>query len=182
MNNMGFGMTYIVQNRRNSINQSYNVDQNFTKVKGRHEFQFGGRFRNEMLDVLPDQQFAQGSHSFASRATGLYDPGSGSTYTQVPRTGHDAANLFLGIAGVYSAQFNRGWYLMRSREYAGYLQDNFKVNSRLTLNLGVRWEFYPRCAREERLLTGFDQVSATWCGHLAAEDVRAGSRLRPAIV
>ena len=157
MNNMGFGMTYIVQNRRNSINQSYNVDQNFTKVKGRHEVQFGGRFRNEMLDALPDQQFAQGSHSFASRATGLYDPGSGSAYTQVARTGHDAANFHLGIAGVYSAQFNRGWYLMRSREYAGYVQDNFKVNARLTLNVGVRWQFFPAAREKNGMLIGFDQ-------------------------
>jgi hypothetical protein len=157
MNNMGFGMTYITQNRRNSITQAFNLDQNFTKVKGRHEIQFGGRFRNEALDALPDQQFAQGSHSFASRATGLYDPGSGSAYTEVARTGHAAANFHLGIAGVYSAQFNRGWYLMRAREYAGYVQDNFKVNSRLTLNLGIRWQFYPAVSETNGMLVGFDR-------------------------
>jgi hypothetical protein len=156
MNQTGFGMTYVAQNRRNSINQMFNVDQNFTKIHGRHELQFGGRFRHERLQVLPDQQFAQGSHNFASLATALYDPASGSSYSAVPRTGQDSANLFLGIAGVYSAQFNRKWYLMRAREYAGYIQDNFKVNSRLTLNFGVRWEFYPAIREENNLLTGFD--------------------------
>ena len=156
MNNMGFGMTYVNQNRRNSITQTFHLDQNFTQVKGRHELQFGGRFRHEMLDALSDQQFAQGSHSFTSRATGLIDPSSGSAYTALPRTGHDAANLFLGLAGTYSAQFNRGWFVMRAREYGAYFQDSFKVNSRLTLNLGLRWQFFPAYREKHNLLIGFD--------------------------
>ena len=31
----------------------------------------------------------------------------------------------------------------RRKYWAGYLQDDWKVTSRLTLNLGVRWEFFP---------------------------------------
>ncbi len=153
----GFGMVYsYADNKRENITQVISVDQNFTKIRGRHEMQFGGRFRHERLHVLPDQQQVQGQHSFASLATALYDPGSGSTYGAVPRTGHNAANLFLGVMGSYSAQFVRKWYYMRAREYALYYQDNFKVNNRLTLNLGVRWEFYPAMREGNNILTGFD--------------------------
>jgi len=153
----GFGMVYsYADNKRNNITKITSVDQNFTKVLGRHEMQFGARFRHEGLDVLPDQQQVQGSHNFSSLATALHDPSTGSAYGAFPRTGHDSANMFLGIAGSYSAQFVRKWYHMTAREYAAYFQDNFKVNSRLTVNLGVRWEFYPAMRERDNLLTGFD--------------------------
>src|SRR5262249_51580562 len=153
----GFGMVYsYADNKRTNITNILSVDQNFTWVKGRHELQFGGRFRHERLSVLPDQQQVQGSHSYTSLATALYDPASGSTYGAVPRTGSEAASLYLGIMGSYSAQFVRKWYYMRAREYASYFQDNWKVTPRLTLNLGVRHEFYPAIRERNNVLTGFD--------------------------
>ncbi|MBI3280281.1 MAG: TonB-dependent receptor [Acidobacteria bacterium] len=153
----GLGMEYVsAANRRNSIVHIYNVDENITKLHGRHELQFGGRYRYEKLNVLPDQQQVQGAHAFSSRATQLYDPGSGSTYGAVPFTGHDSANLFIGAMGSYSAQFVRKWYDMHDQEFSLYFQDNWKVNSRLTLNLGLRWELYTPIREADNVLTGFD--------------------------
>jgi Carboxypeptidase regulatory-like domain len=153
----GFNMVYSYpDNKRENITRVINFDQNFTKILGRHELQFGGRYRLEQLHVLPDQQQVQGNHNFSSLGTALYDPASGSSYAAVPRTGHDSANMFLGLVGSYSAQFVRKWYDIRGQEFAGYLQDNFKVNSRLTLNMGVRWEFYPAYRESNNVLTGYD--------------------------
>lgn len=156
----GFGQEYTqADTRRNNRTLMLSIDQNFTKMAGRHELQFGARFRNERMHVLPDQQYVSGNHSFSSGATGLYDPASGSSYSATPRTGHDSANLFLGVAGSYAAQFVQKWYRFRDREYAFYLQDNFRVNSRLTLNLGVRWEMHPAFHEMNNLFTGFDRKS-----------------------
>jgi hypothetical protein len=162
LTNVGFNMTYRPGiNARNYIIRVFNLDQNFTKVRGRHELLFGGRWRYEVLNSLPDQQQVMGAHTFNSLATAIYDPASGTTNAALPRTGFDAANLYLGVANAYTAQFCRKWYRDSDREYALYLQDNFRMTSRLTLNLGVRWEFYPPIREANNVLTGFDEKTKT---------------------
>jgi hypothetical protein len=116
------------------------VDENLTKIYGRHEFQFGGRWRYERLDTLVDQTEAAGNHNFTTNGTGIYDPTTGSAYGPAPFAGHNAANFYLGLAN-YNARFNRSWFRLRGGERALYFQDNWKVNSRLTVNFGVRYEY-----------------------------------------
>jgi len=133
----------------------YNFDQNFTKVKGRHELQFGMRLRFETVNIQPDQQEKQGFVDFRTLATSLYDPGSGSAFGAVPNTGHVGANMFLGMAS-YSARFTRPWFEFTAAERSGYFQDNFRVNSRLTLNLGVRYEYNTPIKERHNTLIGFN--------------------------
>jgi hypothetical protein len=131
------------------------VDENITKIHGRHELQFGGRFRYELLETVPDQQEQAGSHAFATLATAQLDPSTGASYGSVPFTGHNAANLFLGYAS-YSALFNRALYRLQSMERSLYFQDNFKASSRLTLNFGVRYEYNTPIKERDNTFQGFD--------------------------
>ena len=62
---------------------------------------------------------------------------AGNTFTALNFTGSAAAQFFLGV-GAYNARFNRQAMPVKDSEKAAYFQDNFKVNSRLTLNFGVR--------------------------------------------
>ncbi len=178
----GFGMTYIQETRRISRTLIGTLDQSFTMVRGRHELNFGGKFRNERMHVLPDQQFVAGNHSFSSGATGLYDPASGSAYGAVPRTGHDSANLFLGVADTYSVQYVQKWYRFRDREYALFLQDNYKLSNRLTLNLGLRWEIHPTFSEANNLLTGFDPKSKSIVNGRSLQDLYGLHKTTPEIV
>jgi len=179
----GFGMTYVqADTRRNNRTLVATLDESLTWVRGRHELILGGKLRNERMHVLPDQQFVAGNHSFSSGATGLYDPTSGSAYSAVPRTGHDSANLFLGVAGSYSAQFVQKWYRFRDREYAVFLQDNYKLSSRLTLNLGVRWELHPAFHEADRLFTGFDPNTKSIVNGRSLEELYRLRKTTPEIV
>jgi len=179
----GFGFTYVqADTRRNSRSLTANIEQNFTWLKGRHEMNFGGKIRNDRAHVLPDQQYVSGNHQFSSGATALYDPSSGSTYSATPRTGHDSANLYLGVAGQYSAHFAQKWYRFRSREYALYFQDNVKVNSRLTLNYGLRWEMHPALHEADNLFTGFDPQTKAIVNSRSLEELYRLGRTTPEIV
>ncbi len=155
---LGFGnFIYQGPRPRKDVTQVITGEQNYTWLKGKHQLEFGWRYRQENLNVLPDQEQNQGSHAFNSLATALFDPASGSGQAlSVPRTGHDQANFFLGVAQQYSATFNRGWYHLRTRELAGYVQDNWKVTDHLTVNLGLRWEYFSPIRERDNILMGFD--------------------------
>jgi hypothetical protein len=166
-----------------AINYSWivNIDENLTRVRGRHEFQFGGRLRLERLTNLEGQQIAQGQVNFNSLATSLYDRTSGANYGAVPFTGHASANLFLGM-GSYTARFNRSWLRVRAGENTAYFQDNFRVNSRLTLNLGVRYEYNTPVREVNSTILGFDQASKRVLLPRSVEELSNFGVALPAIV
>ena len=183
LTNVGFNMTYRPGiNARNYIIRIFNFDENLTRIHGRHELQFGGRFRYEVLNSLPDQQQVMGAHTFNSLATAVWDGRNRNSPAALPQTGHDAANLFLGVAASYSAQFCRKWYRNTDREYAAYFQDNVKVNGRLTLNFGVRWEYYPFIREQNNVLTGFDEKTKAVVNGAPLETMYQAGATIPSIV
>ena len=115
------------------------VQDNMTKIAGKHELQFGFHFRYEQINksVVP----LAGGFNYSTQATAVIDPSS-SAVNPLPLqlTGHGMANMYLGVMN-YTTQFRRPWYYLRRDEYAPYFQDNWKVTPRLTLNLGLRYEF-----------------------------------------
>lgn len=140
LGNTGFGTDTTEKNNTfEDITRIWTIQHNMTKSVGRHEFEFGGQVRSNNLDLRPQEQYTHGSR-----------------YAAVARTGHNAANFFLGIPSVSRVTKNRPWFHFSGPEYAGYFQDNFKVNSRLTLNLGVRIESFPILQERDNILTSFD--------------------------
>ncbi|HEY2932664.1 MAG TPA: hypothetical protein VGK99_13040, partial [Acidobacteriota bacterium] len=158
---VGF-MNYVEgDNRRALYSTITNAEQNYTLVRGTHNIQFGGRYHHERQNLLPDQGAISGSVAFNSLATALHSSTSGSATNPqaLPQTGHDAANFFLGYAGNYTVGLKRGFMRVSETNYSFYLQDNFKVNKRLTLTPGVRWDINPAFTERNHLLNSFDVKS-----------------------
>ena len=98
----------------------YNLTHNWTKIKGRHELDFGVDIVRE--HTILDQDFlSDGNFTFGSRFTG-----------------DNLADFMIGKPSAFS-QINTLYYNLLRNLYGLYVQDNFKVNRRLTLNLGIRW-------------------------------------------
>jgi hypothetical protein len=118
----------------------YNLTHSWTKIQGRHEFDFGIDIVRE--HAILDQDFlSDGNFSFASRFSG-----------------DNLVDFMLGKPSAFS-QINTLYYNLLRNLYGAYLQDNFKVNRRLTLNLGVRWNpFVPFTDKPANQFSQFNDV------------------------
>jgi hypothetical protein len=158
--NTGF-MQYVEGDNRRSLRTLVtNAEQNYTLIQGTHNIQFGVRYHKEKQTLLPDQGNISGTVYFNSLATAVESSGSNpANPTAQQQTGNDAANFFLGYAARYDVGLKRGFMRVQEGNYGLYVQDNYKVTSRLTLNVGIRWDLNPAFTEQNRLLNMFDVPS-----------------------
>ncbi|MFB3826888.1 MAG: TonB-dependent receptor domain-containing protein [Bryobacteraceae bacterium] len=127
---------------------TWTIQPSVSVERTRHLFKTGGEIRvvrgNFFRNSAPS-----GSFSFIPNGTG-----GPRADTPSPSTGVAAASLLLGY-GTGGIEFNQG-VSIQNIYYAGYFQDDWRVSGRLTLNLGVRYEYEtPRTERFNRTTRGF---------------------------
>jgi len=130
-----------------------NVDENLTKIHGRHQFQFGARYRHERFGSLPDRQ--ADTVSFGAYATALVDPKS-SSYAATTSSGYADADFFLGAAYGYSETKQPPYARYRDMEFDAYFQDNYHLTKNMTVNIGLRYEAHPAAYTADGLTVSFD--------------------------
>lgn len=131
------------------------LDENMTKVWGKHQLAFGSRYRHERFGYLSDRSPDQ--IAFSNQATAIYDPTTRANYGAKPNTGYADADFFLGAASSYSQRKNAPFNRSRLQEFDFYAQDNYRVSRRLTLNLGLRWEGHPAPHADKDYFATFDR-------------------------
>lgn len=134
----------------------YAINATLTKLMGTHSIKAGADFRQLGINVTTETSptsgglFLGGSFSFDRLFTSRGGAG-----------GHEFASLLLGVPVDGSVPFNEGEGKWFTRYYGGYVQDDWRVSSKFTLNYGVRFEHEDGLREvENRQTVGFDQ-SAT---------------------
>jgi hypothetical protein len=157
LNNFGYGSPQVFAGvvPRTALTKIYSGEQNYTKVIRTHQLEFGWRFRQEYLDTVPDHP-DQSDLYFDSFATSVYDPATGAAWGALPYTGANSANFFLGDSRQYSQARPPQNFDMHGKDEALYVQDIWKVNSRLTLNYGLRWEYLGPYTDSKGMTEAFD--------------------------
>jgi hypothetical protein len=131
-------------NRHNAF-MTYSLLSSLTVLRGPHTFKFG--FDGRMIRVNDHESAdASGNFSFGTNFTQGPDPNTASA-----NTGNGIASLLLGtgtgdLIQAYKNDASQSYY------FAEYLQDDWRLNHKLTVNLGVRYDLdTPRTERYNRM-------------------------------
>ena len=129
------------------------ISSNVTKIKSNHEFRFGYRLDYLHLDNWqPERANPRGRFDFATNSTRTFGTGSqgGNFYNQY-------AAFLLGLVGTARKSYQYELFTGREWQHAMYVRDRWNVNQKITLDLGVRWEYYPIMTRADRQIEMMDR-------------------------
>lgn len=124
---------------------------NYTRTLGRHSLKTGYEYLSVNTDVQ-DTNPLMGLDTYAS---------------QFSRASTSAANTIFNLSDFFFGARNQYEFAnllevkMQRRLHYAYAQDDFKVNQKLTLNLGVRYEFATPYTEANNRLSNFDPTTKT---------------------
>ncbi|HEX6184917.1 MAG TPA: TonB-dependent receptor [Pyrinomonadaceae bacterium] len=146
------------------------VRDTVTWTRGNHTFKFGGEMSWESKDENANN-ITQGNFSFAGTRSRGTTPGATTTIS-LTQTGLAFADFLLGRADTYSEDEFDVTVNLRFGRREFYAQDTWKLRPNLTLDLGVRYQFFVPVTDENNVLTTFDpslynRANAPTCANAA---------------
>jgi len=129
-----------VNDDRGTVSNTYNIVETFSMVTGKHSLRMGGEAVQYQLNRF--NNFAvRGSLTFGATSSGLAGPPPALTNCTLDNNECTAFQNFLRgrITAVQSA-FGDPARNFIATDFAGFFQDDYRYTSRLTFNMGLRWE------------------------------------------
>jgi len=158
------GVSYLGTNANPQVftDNTFNYYDNLTWQRGRHYLSIGGQATRYQQNYINAGNVGfLGQFSYNGQFTG---PAGG--------TGWGAADFVLGLISNVQLASPLGFVGNRQWRTAGYFQDDYKITSRLTLNLGIRYEFdqpwYEQNNKTANVLPG---GIVEYAGHVPADSV-----------
>ncbi len=111
--------------------RSWQLNDNLTAIRGRHTVKAGFEYRPQSQD----NYYALFPHT-AWWTSNIY-----TSYSMWWYEGHELADVLLGIPGYGYHGRRFGSQVLKDQQYSFFVQDDWKVMDKLTLNLGVRYEY-----------------------------------------
>lgn len=129
-------------NMRN--NRTMYIREDLVYVNGNHTFSFGGDFKAQDYGWLYDVAM------FGAYYIGYMEGGTAGNNLNYRATGHVFGNLLAALSTYTNYSYGDSTFARSVRNsYGAYLQDDWKVSKRLTLNLGLRYDFEPPFATKD---------------------------------
>ena len=119
------------------VNNVLQITDDYTWLTGRHNLKFGFEFRREFMKI-----------AFINRP-------NGDLTFNASMTGNGAADFLLGFASQARATTTQAIQEGTGIAWAGYVQDEFRVKSNITFNLGVRYELTQPFVDKNDAISGF---------------------------
>ena len=129
------GITYAATN-------SYPVSDTMTWTKGRHTMKFGGEYKRQELDAPYFDVFPNGELFYLGIS------------------GNPFKDFLEGLSGLSAIGSGTNSLHNRANDFSAFFQDNWKVTPRLTLNLGLRYDYFGPTTEIHGHFVGFDPSKA----------------------
>ncbi len=149
-----------------SANQSHTFVGTLSKVKGSHSVKAGTEMRENLINHM--QAPWSLNFSFNRAMTQGPDPRVVSA-----NGGFGFASFLLGT-GAGGSEVHGIRPALESKSYGFYLQDDWKVNRKLTLNLGLRWDFETGLTERYDRYSVFDPSAANPLSQPTGLNLRGG--------
>lgn len=142
---------------------SWDIQNMVTKIAGNHTLKAGFNLR-----------MMQGGNKQGNGLSGIYRFGGLTQDPQAPAgTGSDMAAFLLGTVSSASIDSILG-NMFEGNSYSFFVNDDWKINRKLTLNLGLRYDYQPKATERHNGIINFDPTAIDPKSGLKGTTVYAG--------
>lgn len=137
---------------RGRTSQTFQILDNFTWLKGKHTWKFGGEFRRAAIENFNDN-LERGIFQFTAGLGFSEDPVVDSLvdfYTGGVGDPNGPTTFCCNFALVNTGNTQRTTY---NNGFSFFAQDDYRATPMLTLNLGLRWEYFGPMSEKNNLLS-----------------------------